>query len=78
MDRNFKTLKDLLKEEISAAYSDVNYLYVKLKPDGPYENIIWIVNKISGKVTKDYFTNWLIDKFDGCHPMSVESLKDYV
>jgi len=46
-----ENLEQLLRSDIISVAEDGGFFYVRVKPDGPYDNTIWKVNKRTGQVT---------------------------
>jgi len=46
-----ENLEQLLRSDIISVAEDGGFFYVRVKPDGPYDNTIWKVNKRTRQVT---------------------------
>ena len=72
---DYRTLDDLMKEEVTSVYEHDGFYYVKLKPRAYYENTIWKVDKKTGKATYMMFTDFICHVLEFAKQIDPETLK---
>lgn len=53
------TLEALLKKQILKAFEDKGHYYIRLSPEHPYDNQVYIVDKSTKQVKEDFLTKYL-------------------
>lgn len=76
MGRNiYESLDELLNQTVLHVTEDADNYYVKLKTDDFYDNIIWVCNKRTGKVSWMLLTEYFVFE-DDTKPVNPDELKE--
>lgn len=70
----YETLDELLSAGINSAWETDGYYYIKLKPDGPYDNGMWRVDKKTKSVSYIDFTDFIINIEDNANEINPQVL----
>lgn len=71
----YETLDELLSSDPIEIYEDEDNYYFSLKPDGLYDNSMWVVDKKSKNVSFMYFTQFIVERLDKARKITINEIE---
>lgn len=71
----YETFDELIQNKITGAWDYDGKYYVTVESNNHYDNRIWVVDKKTLKVSRIYFTDFIIDYLDKAKQINPEMLK---